>query len=139
MRPDRCRSIGRIAAFVQRNAPLEVRVEHGVPIVLGESHQQVVPGDACVVHEDVDSTEGLDRRVHEPVGLLCAGDAGLKRYSGAAARRDLADYGGGIVLAGVVVHHHACAFCREPQGDGPADASACAGYEGALAFEPTHR
>ena len=55
IRPVRCFIIGRSTACVQTNAPAEVHLEHAVPVLALHAHQQLVAGDAGVVHQDVDA------------------------------------------------------------------------------------
>ena len=61
MRPNRCRSIGpqRGAADVERGC--QVDGDDRVPVVVGESHREVVAVDPGVVDDDVETTERLPR------------------------------------------------------------------------------
>lgn len=84
------------------------------------------PGDAGVVHQDVDGSElglgPLDHRLHG-VGV---GDVGGNAEDRAAPGGEL-DADGGHVVRVAGVHHDGPAGCGELPGDGPADADRAAG------------
>nr|WP_201399668.1 hypothetical protein [Mycobacterium heckeshornense] len=46
----------------------EVDVELGLKLLIAHGVQQTIPVVACVVHHNVDLTEGVDRSVHQCVG-----------------------------------------------------------------------
>ena len=53
MRPERCFKSARLNSFVNKKVPLQVDVQHGVPIRFAHAHEQAVLGDAGVVHQNV--------------------------------------------------------------------------------------
>src|SRR5690348_3246414 len=113
---------------------LEVRVQHGVPVLGADPEQQVVLRDAGVVHEHVDGTEvlldALDQRLDlglvgdvAGISLCSAAQSGRRRFRLGpvpAADRDLRARG------------------DKGFGDRVADAAGPAGDEYDLATDPGH-
>ena len=74
MRPLRAFIIGLTTALLQLNAPLRF-----VAITLSHSssfmaYEKVVPGDAGIVDEDIQTPPALERRLHEFANLARIGD-----------------------------------------------------------------
>ncbi len=54
---------------------LEMDVDDGIPFGLGHVREHPVAEDAGVVDDDVQIAEGVERRLHEPLGALEVGHA----------------------------------------------------------------
>ena len=116
----------------------EIGVHHGVKIRLLHHGQQAIPGDAGVVHQDVDAAEFPQGYVHQRLYLAGVSDAAPQRH-GPASRR----------LAGLhrllrrrhisgAAQHHAGSSLRQLQTHGPSDAPAAAGDHGRLSCKIHH-
>ncbi|MNT51778.1 hypothetical protein D3C72_1887640 [compost metagenome] len=84
-------------------------VDDGVPLLVGHLLDDVVPGVAGVVDDDVDALEILDSRLDQALREIRGGHAAHARHRFAALRPDqFDDFVGRIGVQ--VVHHHARAF-----------------------------
>ncbi|KAI3479441.1 hypothetical protein L1887_58459 [Cichorium endivia] len=109
----------------------EVRVEHGVPLLVRHGGERLVAQDTGIVDDDVDRAKGVDGRLDDLLAVLDRADGG----SGLAARLlDLVDDSGGVLLE-EVVDHHVGAELAEHVGVGTAETGTGAGDEHGLAVE----
>ena len=67
---------GAVGGLHAEKGALEVGVHHGVELLLLHLEGQLVFGDARVIDQDVQGTEGLDDRLDHGVHLPGAGDVG---------------------------------------------------------------
>src|SRR5580704_2351186 len=72
----------------------EIRVQHFVPVGSFHAHHQLVAGDACIVHKDVDFAEAGENRFHSGLDLFFVGDIDLEGCCLAALR---SDFGGELI------------------------------------------
>src|SRR5439155_1101006 len=107
----------------------QVGLHHAVPVVVLHPHEKTVARDAGVVHEDVEASEALLRRVDESVAVLAArriGDDGGDRDA-----RRFEVLGGALEAVGVAAgNDHGRAGLGQQPGDGGADASTATGDDG---------
>ena len=90
---------------------------------------------ACVVHHDIDATEGLQCGFDQCFQLLLFHDVAGHGDGGAARGAD--GLGRGLyLLDGACRNDHACACFREGFGAGGADAAPCTGDDRDLAVQP---
>ena len=119
---------GRFLAAKERT--LEVCVQHSIKVCLGHAQDQVVPGDACIVHKDIHPAKGVHRLLKELFAALSGGNIGLHGHSlralGPAERHGL----GGGRFAVAVVDHHMAALPGKLYAHCPADSPASAGHNG---------
>ena len=54
----------------RREVPLQVYRDHRVPLLLAHVEDHAVAQDACVVDEDVEPPEGVERRLHDALAAL---------------------------------------------------------------------
>ena len=93
---------------------LEIRVEHGVPIVVGHAHQQLIARDAGIVDEHINPPVLRHRRFNQPLRVVALAHVALHE------RRLPARVVDGLRrllrrrLATPVVDDHRCAIPREP-------------------------
>lgn len=93
---------------------------------------------AGVGDQDVDATEGSDELLEHPQHVLFLRDIRLQAHGCAAVLSDLCDHRLGRLGIPVVVDADRRAGFGEGVGDGGANARACAGHNGVLAFEHWH-
>src|SRR2546430_1293834 len=111
---------------------LQVRVEHGAPVVLVDPEQQVVPRRARVVHEDVDLAELPLDRADRGLDLSRVRDVARK-----APRRGVPERARRLLGLGAVPgqHRHLGTGAREGLRDRVTDAAAAPGDDPPLAGE----
>src|SRR5690348_7371056 len=109
---------------------LQVRIQHGVPVVGADPEQQVVLRDPGVVHQHVDGTEVLLDGLDQPLDLRLVGDvAGVAFRSAQRGRR-------GFRLHRVApADRHLRARTDQRLGDGVADPARASGYQDGLPGE----
>ncbi|CAB5066697.1 unannotated protein [freshwater metagenome] len=103
---------------------LEMHIDHGIPLLLGHVREHAVAQDSCVVDDDMQVPEGLDRGVDEALGTLPVRHTLAVRDRLAAHALDLVDHllGRGQIPARTVhipaeiVHDDLCAVSSEAQG-----------------------
>ena len=130
----------------RREMPPEVDLDDGVPVVLVHVEDHPVAQDARVVHEDVETPEGVDRLLHHVAGAREVGDVVEVGDRLAAAGTD--DRGNVVGRRGIgtfpscrsaeVVHHDARAGGCEVQRMSSADAVAGTGDDGDLSVQDAH-
>jgi hypothetical protein len=116
---------------------LEVHGDDGVPLLLAHVDEEAVAQDARVVHEDVQLAEGVQRRLHQPLGARPFGHVVGVGHGLAAEADDLVHHllgGDGVG----VVDHDPGAFTGEEQRVLPAQAPACAGDDRHPAVQRSH-
>src|SRR5436190_12941827 len=126
---------------------VQVHVDHVVPIRPAHAVEDTVAEDAGVVDENVDVPKGIDRRLHDRLGILGLGDR-ERRYDGLAAglldvldgflRRPL--IAAGAVQRGAEVDHYdAGTLLRHQHRDGAPNAASRAGDDRDFPFDvPSH-
>ena len=120
-----------------RHVPLEVNVEHGIPLVLGDVEAHRVAQDARVVHEDVETAEPLGRFVHDGVAAVPRCHVARVRDCLTTAGPDLRDdFVGGFAVE--VVHDDVGAFACEEPCVAASDAARRARDDRDLAVEDAH-
>ena len=112
----------------------QMAVQDGVPLLVGHFLDDVVPGVAGIVHDDVEALVGLHRGCDEPVREIGGGDVADAGDSLAAQGLDLGDGLQGRRLV-QVVDHDAGAFGGELQRNGPANAASGSGDQRDLAVK----
>ena len=126
--------------------PLEVDVDHRVPLGLVHVEAHLVAQDAGVVDEDVEPAEGVDGLADHALGAVPRRDAVAVGFGPATRGDDLVDdllrrcrVGPFAARAAAeVVHHHRRTFGREQQRVPAADAAPRAGDDRNLAVEEPH-
>ena len=113
-------------------------VDDGVPLFVAHLLDDVVPGIARVVDDDVDAAERLQCGLDQAFTEVRLGDIAGEGQCLAAAAADLLHHI--IGRCGVkIVDNHAGTFARELQGDAAADTTPCTSDDGNLAFQfPAH-
>jgi hypothetical protein len=117
---------------------LEMNADDGVPVLLGELEQQVVPRHARVVDQDVQATEPPDDRVDGALDAVCVAHV---RTDADRVRRDLrGDLGRGRGCGRLVEVQQGDlrAVRRQPACRGGADPSCCAGDQCHAPVQCTH-
>jgi hypothetical protein len=108
----------------------EVHFDDTAELLLLHAEEQVVVGDAGVVHEHGDGPELLgDLGEHGGDGIGVA-HVGADGDRPAPSLGDRVDHLLGSVRSGGVVHCHRTPVLGEPEGDGTTDPSGSAGDEG---------
>ncbi len=75
----------------RREVALEVHRDHGVELLFAGVGEHPVADDARVVHQDIQSTEGVDGRRNEAFGLRPVGDVGTAGDGFATGSGDFVD------------------------------------------------
>jgi len=109
--------------------PLEVGVDHGVPLLLAHAHEQVVAGHAGVVHEDVHSAGVVENLPGGGIDRGRVGHIHRHRPSPAAKRLHL-DGGLGRVFLRAGDAGHVGPHPGVGEGHRAADPPARAGHHG---------
>ena len=128
------RLLGRLA---HQEGALEVHVDHRVPVVLTELEQQVVPGDAGVVHQDVQSTELLEHAVDSRLDGGTVGDV-APDADGLGRATELTRGGLGLLLV-QVEYGDSGTLLGEPLGGSRADPSCSTGDDRHPSVVSTHQ
>ena len=112
----------------------QVDIEHREVLFVGSFLDDVVPGIAGVVDDDVEAAECGERGIDELLRKVRSGDVAREVRGEAAGLLDgFLSFGGRVGIE--IVDHDGSAGCGELLGDGAADAAARAGNEGCLVFE----
>ena len=101
----------------------QVDVDDRVEVLVRHPQQEPVPGDACVVHEDVEVTGGLRDLLDELAEGVPLADVAGAEFGRASGVRDLLDEGPERI-GGPGHRHHVHAVGGKSGGDGAADPSA---------------
>src|SRR3954453_847157 len=108
----------------------QVDVEHPGPVLVAESHREVVRGGAGVVDEHQNGSELLGKPGQHLIGGGGVADIGRDRQSVAAVFLDRGgDRFGTVAVAAVVDPDRPAVSCESP-GRGGADPARCAGDQG---------
>ncbi|CAB4639740.1 unannotated protein [freshwater metagenome] len=117
----------------------------GVPVFNRHVPDRSVANDASVVHNNVESTEGVDGLLDHFATCFVIGDVAIVRHSDSAARLNEGDgFVGGAACAFTsdaateVVHNNLGAVLREFHGVTTANAVTRPGDDGDLAVEHAH-
>ncbi len=114
----------------------EIQVDDRVPVLGAHAHEQVVAGDAGVVHEDLETAAAeFECGFHDVLGLAVDGDVPLdkRRLTPALLDKTLGLRGG--LSVSLVVDGDAGAVACEPDRGGAPDPAARAGDERGPSFE----
>ena len=106
---------------------LEVGVQHGVKVLFGQAEDEVVAGDARVVHQDIHPAKGGRGGVKQRLAACGGGNIGLHGHGVCACGFAQRDGLGRSGFAVAVVDHHVHALFCQCGADGAADAAAPAG------------
>ncbi len=116
-----------------------------VPFVLGHVQKRTITQYARVIHKDVQSAEGIESSLNNPLGTRKSADRFATGYRIAALGLDLCnDASSGIALpraiavTAQIVDNNLGASACEQQGMFPADAAAGARDDGDLARKASH-
>ena len=117
----------------------------GVPVFNRHVPDRRVANDASIVHDDVESTEGVDGLLDHFATCFVIGDVAVVRHGDSAARLDEGDgFVGGAACAftgdtaAEVIHNNLGAVLGEFHGVTTANAVTRAGDDGDLAVEHAH-
>src|SRR5581483_9350592 len=124
--------LGGRAKDAERRSDMDIH--HRLELLVRHLLDDVVPHEARVVDDDVQSTEAIERRLDESLGEAVGDDAAVARYGMTARGFDGSD---GFAARAVVeiVDHDAGAIAGQLQRDRASDASPGSGDEGDLAIE----
>src|SRR2546425_809876 len=113
-----------------QECPSQIQIEDGIPLLGAHPQQEVVPGDAGVVHQDVEPTAAERQRgPNDVIGLTIERDVTLDKGRLAPGTLDesLGLFGsGGVALE---VDRNVRAFAREAYGCGAPDPATAPGDE----------
>lgn len=112
-----------------------IGAEDVVEVGFGGLDQRLYDGDADIGDDDVNRAHLLLGFIEQPANVGSNGDIGPNGDGLAAI---LADGGNGFLggfLVADIIDDHGRAVCREPLGDGAADAARTAGHERDFAFK----
>jgi hypothetical protein len=124
-----------------------VHSHHQVEVLFGHAGEHLVPHDAGVVDDGVESTEPLYRLLDERSGAVEVGDRRGVGERCTAPGDDLLDHHvggrGGLLLAmeagADVIHDHRGAMARQLEAVRPAEAPAAARHDHDPPIEEAHR
>ena len=114
---------------------LEIGRDHGIPIRFGHHHDQCIFGDAGIIDENAQVTEGFDRKFDQRVGLFEIRYIRLKGSCFSAGFLDLLDHLIGGFGRFMVIDHHRCSTGSQLQSDRTTDAARSTGNEGDPVFK----
>src|SRR6478735_6726872 len=127
---------GLLHGLAHQEGALEVHPHDGVPVVLGQLEQQVVAGDAGVVHQDVDTPELVEHASH---GCLDGGTVGdVARDADGLRLATEAGCGGARLALVEVEDRDRGALLGEPLGGAGADPARCPRDDCYPSVESTH-
>jgi hypothetical protein len=120
-----------------REVALQVDPDHRVPLLLGRVGQHAVAEEPGVVDQDVEATEGVDRRRHQRLGLGPIGHVGPVGHRVAAHGADGVDHltgrtrrtTGAVDLGAEVVDDDLRPLPCELERMAPTDATTCARHD----------
>ena len=105
-------------------------VEHRVPLLFRQLVDRVAGSQAGIVHEDVETAEGIGRSLDDPLGAVSFHQVFADRNRLASRLADFVGHDTGRALAlGVgseVAHYDLCAFACQRQRFASADAAPAA-------------
>ncbi|MNS70404.1 hypothetical protein D3C72_1037470 [compost metagenome] len=108
-----------------------------VPLLVGHFLDDVVPGVAGVVDDDIDATKAVHGGFDEAVGEVCSGDATHTGDGVATGSTNLGDHFFG--RSGIqVIDHDFRAVTGQLQGDATTDATTGTGHQGYFSFKLSH-
>lgn len=109
---------------------LQVRIQDCVEFRLGHFHQQIIPGNARVVDQNVDPLVLFQYAVYHLFTGCVISHIALPGCRFAACRLDGLHRFGCRRFGAVVIDNDKGPLCRELYGDGPANAPGRACYQG---------
>ncbi len=124
MRPKRWLIIAGKAALVVLKVPFRLTSITPLPILAGHLAQRMVPGNAGVVHQDVEALPLVEHLIDDPLGFAPLGDVALNHHAPDTQIADLLGDRLGIACIGAEVDGNRGALTvRQLQSDGAADAA----------------
>ena len=109
---------------------LEVCVQHCIEVLFAHAQDQIIAGNARVVHKDIHPAKGVHRLFKERFAALGSGNIGLHSHSicifGLAQSHRL----GSCSFAVAVIHHDIAALLCQLDAHSPANAPASASNNG---------